>query len=311
MKPAATPASIALPPAPSTRAAACAASGCPAATIHFRPITCVIGPEPAGAALRWYCAESSVMGGMVAWRHESPRAPDRREHVHHGRHASRARVRQLDLPARGAAGRRRAGRPAAPALRPRRCGSSLRELGGLLLTGGGDIDPALFDETPHATLYDVAPSRDTLETAVLHVALERGRAGPRGVPRPPGAERGARRQPPPGRGHRARHPDPAQPERAARPAHPQGEGHAGQPARRDPGRRRARGQQHAPPGDQAAGPGARPRWRGRPTRSSRVRSSTIAARFVLGVQWHPEELVGHSEPARRLFAALVAAARKS
>jgi putative glutamine amidotransferase len=36
-----------------------------------------------------------------------------------------------------------------------------------------------------------------------------------------------------------------------------------------------------------------------------------AGRFVLGVQWHPEELVGHSEPARRLFAALVAAARKS
>jgi putative glutamine amidotransferase len=35
------------------------------------------------------------------------------------------------------------------------------------------------------------------------------------------------------------------------------------------------------------------------------------ARFVLGVQWHPEELVGHSEPARRLFSALVAAARKS
>ena len=35
------------------------------------------------------------------------------------------------------------------------------------------------------------------------------------------------------------------------------------------------------------------------------------ARFVLGVQWHPEEQVGHSEPARRLFAALVAAARKS
>ena len=34
-------------------------------------------------------------------------------------------------------------------------------------------------------------------------------------------------------------------------------------------------------------------------------------RFVLGVQWHPEELVGHSEPARRLFAALVAAARPS
>ena len=33
------------------------------------------------------------------------------------------------------------------------------------------------------------------------------------------------------------------------------------------------------------------------------------SRFVLGVQWHPEELVGHSEPARRLFTALVRSAR--
>jgi len=35
------------------------------------------------------------------------------------------------------------------------------------------------------------------------------------------------------------------------------------------------------------------------------------ARFVLGVQWHPEELVGESEAARRLFAALTAAARRA
>jgi len=32
---------------------------------------------------------------------------------------------------------------------------------------------------------------------------------------------------------------------------------------------------------------------------------TEPSRFVLGVQWLPEELCGHSEPARRLFAALV------
>jgi len=32
-------------------------------------------------------------------------------------------------------------------------------------------------------------------------------------------------------------------------------------------------------------------------------------RWVLGVQWHPEHLVGHSEAARRLFSALVTAAR--
>ena len=36
---------------------------------------------------------------------------------------------------------------------------------------------------------------------------------------------------------------------------------------------------------------------------------TDSSRFVLGVQWHPEELVGGSEPARRLFAALVSSAR--
>jgi putative glutamine amidotransferase len=33
------------------------------------------------------------------------------------------------------------------------------------------------------------------------------------------------------------------------------------------------------------------------------------SRFVVGVQWHPEHLVGDSESARRLFASLIAAAR--
>jgi putative glutamine amidotransferase len=33
------------------------------------------------------------------------------------------------------------------------------------------------------------------------------------------------------------------------------------------------------------------------------------SRFVVGVQWHPEELVRHSEAARRLFAALVRSTR--
>src|SRR6266850_3021006 len=116
MNPAATPASIALPPSASTRAAACAASGCPAATIHFRPITCVIGPEPAAAALRWYCAESSVMARMLTYRHGSPLAPHRRQHLDHGRRKSRASLCEFGLPARGPAGRRRAGAAAAAAL---------------------------------------------------------------------------------------------------------------------------------------------------------------------------------------------------
>ena len=54
-------------------------------------------------------------------------------------------------------------------------GRLARGLDGLLLTGGGDLDPALFGEAPHPTLYDVAPARDTLEASVLRIALERGR----------------------------------------------------------------------------------------------------------------------------------------
>src|SRR6185437_4391596 len=46
-----------------------------------------------------------------------------------------------------------------------------RGLDGLLLTGGGDVDPALFGEAPHPTLYDVAPSRDTLESSAIRVAI--------------------------------------------------------------------------------------------------------------------------------------------
>ena len=49
----------------------------------------------------------------------------------------------------------------------------VRGLDAVLLTGGGDVDPASFGETPHPTLYDVAPSRDALETSVTHMALEK------------------------------------------------------------------------------------------------------------------------------------------
>ncbi len=43
---------------------------------------------------------------------------------------------------------------------------------GFLLTGGGDLDPAIFNEPPHPTLYEVAPARDQLEIALVGSALE-------------------------------------------------------------------------------------------------------------------------------------------
>src|SRR2546422_5470796 len=48
-----------------------------------------------------------------------------------------------------------------------------RGLDGLLLTGGGDIDPVVFGEAPHPTVYEVAPARDTLESSAVRIALER------------------------------------------------------------------------------------------------------------------------------------------
>src|SRR5260221_3037074 len=48
-----------------------------------------------------------------------------------------------------------------------------RGLDGVLLTGGGDIDPAAYGEAPHPTTYEVAPTRDALELWAVRVALER------------------------------------------------------------------------------------------------------------------------------------------
>ena len=42
---------------------------------------------------------------------------------------------------------------------------------GLLLTGGGDIDPTIFGEEPHARLGDVEPARDAVELDLFKEVL--------------------------------------------------------------------------------------------------------------------------------------------
>ena len=200
------------------------------------------------------------------------------------------------------------------ALPPQLSSASMRQLAGdlqgLLLTGGGDMDPALFGETPHVTLYDVAPSRDTLETSVLHVALDRGLpvlAVCRGLQVLNVALGGSL--------HQDVGTDPG-----TQLAHSQKEPRD-QPTHKvklTPGCRLAatlgadelevNSMHHQAIKRLGRGLTA-VAW----APDQIVEGAEIGdpSRFVLGVQWHPEELVGHSEPARRLFAALVAAARTS
>jgi putative glutamine amidotransferase len=50
--------------------------------------------------------------------------------------------------------------------------ASLEELSGVLLTGGGDIDPAYYNETPHPNTAAPDALRDTFEIALARLALE-------------------------------------------------------------------------------------------------------------------------------------------
>jgi putative glutamine amidotransferase len=200
------------------------------------------------------------------------------------------------------------------ALPPQLSAASLQQLGadlrGLLLTGGGDVDPALFNEAPHATLYDVAPSRDALETGALHLALQRGLpvlAVCRGLQVLNVALGGSLYQdlasdP----GTQIQH---SQKEPRSQPTHK---------VKVAPGSRLAEtlgtdelevNSMHHQAIKRLGRGLTAVAWA--PDQLVEGAEMDDPARFVLGVQWHPEELVGHSEPARRLFAALVAAAGKS
>jgi putative glutamine amidotransferase len=199
-------------------------------------------------------------------------------------------------------------------LPPQLSAASLRQIGaelqGLLLTGGGDVDPALFGQAPHPTLYDVAPSRDTLETSVLNLALGRGvpvLAVCRGIQVLNVALGGTLYQ-----------------DVAAEPGteipHSQKEPRD-QPTHKvkvTPGSRLAEtlgideievNSMHHQAIHRLGRGLTAVAWA--PDQLVEGAEIDDPARFVLGVQWHPEEMVGHSEPARRLFSALVAAARKS
>ena len=48
----------------------------------------------------------------------------------------------------------------------------LKDLDGLVLSGGGDVDPALFGEAPHPAYFPAEEGRDAAEIALVRAALE-------------------------------------------------------------------------------------------------------------------------------------------
>jgi putative glutamine amidotransferase len=50
---------------------------------------------------------------------------------------------------------------------------ALNGIGGLLLPGGGDVEPARYGEEPHPSLVDVEPLRDEFEIALIREARSR------------------------------------------------------------------------------------------------------------------------------------------
>src|SRR5262249_28529652 len=60
-----------------------------------------------------------------------------------------------------------------PQLTPAARTQILERVHGVLLTGGGDVDPARFGETPHPTTGDVSAARDTLEIELARWAVAR------------------------------------------------------------------------------------------------------------------------------------------
>jgi putative glutamine amidotransferase len=222
-----------------------------------------------------------------------------------GKHPERAYVNSAYLHALQQAG----GVPVAlpPQLSTASLTRLVRGLDGLLLTGGGDLDPALFGEEPHPTVYDVAPSRDAVETAAVRMAIERGLpvlAICRGmqvlnvalggslyqdVATDPGTQIAHSQQTP---RDQPSHKVTVAPD--SRLAETLGADEV-----------EVNSMHHQAVKTLGAGLTA-VAWA--PDQILEGIEMRDASRIVIGVQWHPEELAAHSEPARRLFAALVTSA---
>ena len=183
---------------------------------------------------------------------------------------------------------------------------------GYLLTGGGDLDPATFNEPPHPTLFEVAPERDHLEIALVRYAVERKKpllAVCRGIQVLNVALRGSLFQDvasDPGTDIQHQQDKDGKPR--DEPTHPV-KVVAGSRLAQVLGTTDLLVNSMHHQAVKAVGKGLVPVAFAPDTIIEGVELEE-PNRFVLGVQWHPEELTDRDPSARRLFGALVAACRQ-
>jgi putative glutamine amidotransferase len=185
-----------------------------------------------------------------------------------------------------------------------------QRLDGLILTGGGDIEPARFDEPRHPSVDDVSPARDELELGLTRRAVTDDVplfAICRGIQVLNVALGGSLVQDLP-----SEWPDAlVHSQKAPRhePTHPVKVMGEGTRLGRVLGSLEVEVNSMHHQAIKRLGDGLREvAW----APDGVIEGVEMAGddRFVLGVQWHPEELVGHDQAARNLFAAIVEAARR-
>jgi putative glutamine amidotransferase len=185
-----------------------------------------------------------------------------------------------------------------------------QRLDGLVLTGGGDIDPARFGQPRHPKTDDVAPARDELELALTRRALDD--ALPllgicRGIQVLNVALGGTLVQDLPSeRPGPIAHSQSEPRHEATHPVKVMGEGTR---LGRVLGRLELQVNSMHHQAIDRLGAGLREvAW----APDGVVEGVELPGdeRFFLGVQWHPEELVAHDPAARNLFSAIVDAARR-
>jgi putative glutamine amidotransferase len=185
-----------------------------------------------------------------------------------------------------------------------------QRLDGLVLTGGGDIDPARFSDSRHPSVEDVSPARDELEIGFTRRALDDDVplfAICRGIQVLNVALGGTLVQDLP-----SQRPGPiahSQREPRQQPTHAVKVMGEGTRLGRVLGTLEVSVNSMHHQAIDALGFGLREvAWA--PDGVIEGVEMPGEDRFVLGVQWHPEELVGHDQAARNLFAAVVEAARR-